>query len=377
MARVIPRFAGRRAALRDFLRTEVGSAALLFGALIAAIVWATAAADSYTDLWYFKVGTGPFRLEVRDWIGEGLMALFFLVVGLEVRREASAPGGSERSSVGAASVAAIGGMVFPAALAAVVLIGSGHMRAWAIPIATDIALALGLLALLGHRITTRSRSFLLTLAIVDDIGAVVLIALVFPDNVQPVWLLGVAASVAALWLLTRSHLWPAFPLGIALWVCMHEAGVHASLAGFLVAVCVSGAHVEWLERLEHRLHPMVALGIVPLFAISHAGVPIDGDLLSQVFTSRVGLAILLGLVVGKPVGIVIAARFAKAPLRIRSLWTVGAAGGIGCTVALFVAELSLGDTAVGGVAKVAVIVGSIVSATVSFLLGLGIKPRTE
>ena len=369
--------AGRRRELIAFLRTEVGSASLLFVALAVAIFWATVNESLYRDLWSTRVGAGALNLQLRDWVGEGLMAGFFLVVGLEVRREATAPRGSERASLGIATAAAIGGMVLPAIIAIGVLFGGSDMRAWAIPIATDIALSLAVLALLGDRITTRSRSFLLTLAIVDDIGAVILIAVAFPSTLKPVWLLGVAACIAGIALISRVRLWPVIPLGIVLWFCMHESGVHASLAGFIVAVLISGRHADRLEWFEERLHPVVALAIIPLFALSHAGVAVTAGLLGSVFTSRVGLAVLLGLMVGKPVGIVLAARLAKTRLHTRSLWTVGMAAGVGCTVALFVTDLALGQSHAGAIAKVAVIIGSTASAAGAFAVGRTLEPSTE
>ncbi|HEX2038856.1 MAG TPA: Na+/H+ antiporter NhaA [Acidimicrobiales bacterium] len=328
--------------LRRFLHDEAAGGVALVAATVVALVWANVSHGSYEDVWHG-------RLDLRHWVNEGLMAVFFFVVGLEVRRELR----TLRTAV-LPMVAALGGMVVPAVL--YLLIAGG--RGWGIPMATDIAFAVGVLALLGRRVPAGLKLFLLTLAVVDDIGAVIVIALVYSEGVEPVPLLAAAAFLAAAAATGRP--WPSVVLAVGVWAALLDSGVHATLAGVAAAFVVPAG-----QEVEERLHPWTSFVVVPVFALANAGVELD------LATSKVTWGVLVGLVVGKPLGIVgaswLAVRLGQAELPRGVRWPHvvggGALAGIGFTVSLFVAGVAFDSPEPAEAAKVAILGASVAAAS--------------
>ena len=369
--------------LRDFLATESAGGILAVGGAVAALIWVNVAPHSYNSLWSHELsislGHHALQLSLKHWVNDGLMALFFLVVGLEIKRELVLGELRVLRRAALPIVAAIGGMVIPAALFAVINSGTDTSHGWGVPMATDIALALGVIALLGRHIVPPSLSlFLLAVAIVDDIGAIVVIAVFYSNGIQVTWLAAAAAMVALTVLLRRlrvTAMWPFVAIGLAMWFSLHEAGVHATIAGVIMGLLAPTAAppgpntVSVVERLEHGLHPFTSFLIVPLFAISNAGIRFDNALLDGVLSSHAFWGVVIGLVIGKPVGITLAswlavrAGVAEYPtgVRLAQVGAVGAVAGIGFTVSLFVSELAFTHADQLGQAKFGVLIASIVA----------------
>ena len=369
--------------LRDFLATESAGGILAVGGAVAALIWVNVAPHSYNSLWSHELsislGHHALQLSLKHWVNDGLMALFFLVVGLEIKRELVLGELRVLRRAALPIVAAIGGMVIPAALFAVINSGTDTSHGWGVPMATDIALALGVIALLGRHIVPPSLSlFLLAVAIVDDIGAIVVIAVFYSNGIQVTWLAAAAAMVALTVLLRRlrvTAMWPFVAIGLAMWFSLHEAGVHATIAGVIMGLLAPTAAppgpntVSVVERLEHGLHPFTSFLIVPLFAISNAGIQFDNSLLDGVLSSHAFWGVVIGLVIGKPVGITLAswlavrAGVAEYPtgVRLAQVGAVGAVAGIGFTVSLFVSELAFTHADQLGQAKFGVLIASIVA----------------
>ena len=331
--------------LRAFLSTEVAGGAVLVAAAALAIAWANSPwSAAYFDLW--ERGAGP--LDLREWINEGLMSLFFLVVALEVKREMTTGELQDPRQAALPVFGALGGMLVPAAIYAVINAGGPGSRGWGIPMATDIAFSLGALALVARSLPASLRLFLLTLAIVDDIGAIVVIAAFYSSGVELLWLGVAGAAVGAAVVLRRARV-PVAPLyvglGVAMWLALHEAGVHPTLAGVAVGLLVP---TDKVGAWEGRLHPWTSLAIVPLFALANAGVSLSTSALSDALSSSVAWGVALGLVIGKPLGICAfawgATRLGVAALPQGATWRqlvgTGAVAGIGFTVSLFVARLA-------------------------------------
>lgn len=415
-----------------FLRTEFAGAALLVGAAAVALVWANSRfAGAYHRLAALPLGLHAgaygFELPLRAWVNDVAMALFFLVAGMEIRRELST--GELRTPARAALplVAALGGMVAPAGLYALVARGTPAASGWGIPMATDIAFSLGVLGLVRRRVPPSLLVFLTALAIFDDLGAIAVIAMFYGGRIDPVGLAAALGLTAALVGLSRARvasLVPYVVLGAALWFALHHAGLHPTLAGVVTGLCLpplparpvedvlgdlagsldalrQGAradrnvlaaierHLESmqspLDRMMHGLHAVVAYAIVPVFALLNAGVSLDLRASSLRAPAAVGVA--LGLFVGKPLGITLAAWIAVrsgacvAPTgaRWRDVFGVAMLGGIGFTMSLFVNELAFpGAQAVGAAAKLGVFAGSLLSALagVAFLRATG-RPRAS
>ncbi|MCD5995855.1 Na+/H+ antiporter NhaA [Pseudomonas sp. CDFA 602] len=317
------------------------------------------------------------------WINDGLMALFFLVIGLEVKREVLEGHLSKPSQIVLPGAAAIGGMVVPALVYVALNQGNSEaLNGWAIPMATDIAFALGVLALLGKRVPVSLKLFLMTLAIIDDLGAIMVIALVYSGELSHIALAIAAASVAALIVMNRwgvAKLAPYLLVGLVLWVCVLKSGIHATLAGVILAFCIPLRTLNTkgspLLTLEHALHPWVAYGILPLFAFANAGVSLAGVTLDS-FTHSVPLGIATGLLLGKTVG-VFGLTFLAVKTRIASLphganWGhvlgVSILCGIGFTMSLFVGSLAFepGVSAYAGEDRMGILTGSILSALIGY-----------
>jgi Na+:H+ antiporter, NhaA family len=381
-------------ALRDFLRLEAaGGLVLMAAALLALIVANSSWAADYEAFFALPLGFSLPGLALNKplllWINDGLMALFFLLVALELKREMLAGELADRSQIILPIVAAAGGMLAPALVFA--LINSDtpqNLRGWAIPAATDIAFALGVLSLLGKRVPLALKVLLTTVAVVDDLGAIIIIALFYTDTLAIVPLLLAAFMLAGLVGLNRfgvRALLPYLALGLVLWLCVLKSGVHATLAGVALGLCIpmrarsgSIAPHNPLHKLEHWLHPWVAFAIVPLFAFANAGLSLAGMTLGAL-AAPLPLGIALGLVVGKQLGI-----FGACALLIRTglvrmptgvtylqLYGLSIVAGIGFTMSLFIGSLAFSDPLVQNEVRLGVLSGSLVSMVLGYLVLLG------
>ncbi|MCU1350984.1 MAG: Na+/H+ antiporter NhaA [Acidimicrobiales bacterium] len=372
---------------------EAAGSVLLVGATVVALAWANSPwKGGYDALFHTRIalGVGSLRLveDLRHWIADGLMALFFFVVSLEIKRELVAGELRDRRAAALPAVAAVGGMVVPALLFVVVNRGGAGGRGWGIPMATDIAFALGVVAVLGRRVPPPLKLFLLTLAIVDDIGAIAVIAVFYAGDLSVGWLLaagGVVLAVVALRRVRGMHLAVYGALGVGLWLCVFESGVHATIAGVVMGLLMPArpprAEADAIDegvspaaRLEHALHPWTSYLVVPVFALASAGIPLAGA--GAALGSRVAMGVVLGLVVGKVAGIGLgvwaATRSGLARLPDGVTWPqmMGAAalGGIGFTVSLFVTGLAYGSERLQREAKVGVLVASVVAGAIGSLI---------
>lgn len=379
-----------RSALRQFLRTEAAGGILLIVAAALAMLCANSpwGADYLHALHLYL---GP--LSLLHWINDGLMALFFLLVGLEIKRELIDGSLARWSDRWLPVIAAVGGMVVPAALFLLIVGGTpGLARGWAIPAATDIAFAIGVLALLGSRAPASLKLLLTTIAIVDDMGAVLIIAIGYTKAIGVPALVAAGVIFGAMLLLNRAgvkRLAPYLLLGAGLWVAVFLSGVHATIAGVLAAFAIPirtspGAPDDAqspLHRLEHGLHPWVAFGIVPLFGFANAGVPLGGLGIEHVL-APLPLGVSAGLFLGKQIGIfwsirgVVALGIADCPAGASWLQVYGLSliCGIGFTMSLFIGGLAYDDALLIDEVKIGVLGGSLLSAAAGCLL-LSLAPR--
>ncbi|GAA3218563.1 Na+/H+ antiporter NhaA [Pseudonocardia petroleophila] len=372
-----------------YLRTETVGGMVLLVATAVALLWANSPwSGAYVGLRDTVVGPAALHLDLTlaQWATDGLLAVFFFVVGLELKRELVVGELSKLRQALLPVAAALGGMVVPAVIALVVGRGApGMEQAWAIPVATDIAFALGVLALAGSALPATARVFLLGLAVADDLGAIAVIAFVFSSGLNLLALGAGLLGAALYWWLQRRRVrawWIYVPLGVAVWVAIHEAGIHATIAGVLLGLLTrvrpdDGERYAPAVRLEHRLQPWSAGLCVPVFALFAAGVPVGADALREVFTAPVPLAVMAGLLVGKVIGIL---GFAWLAIRItpacrpsglgwRDMAAVSMLGGVGFTVSLLIAELSLVDQPeVLDAAKAAILIASAAAALIGAAL---------
>ncbi len=329
-----------------------------------------------------RIGALQIAKPLLLWINDGLMALFFLVIGLEVKREVLEGHLSKPSQIVLPGAAAIGGMVVPALIYVALNTGNAEaLNGWAIPMATDIAFALGVLALLGKRVPVSLKLFLMTLAIIDDLGAIIVIALVYSGELSQLSLILAAVSIIALIAMNRSgvsRLAPYLLVGLVLWICVLKSGVHATLAGVVLAFCIplrTSSKASPLLTLEHGLHPWVAYGILPLFAFANAGVSLAGVTMDS-FTNSVPLGIAAGLLLGKTLGVFgltwLAVKTRMASLPREANWGhvlgVSILCGIGFTMSLFVGSLAFepGVSAYAGEDRMGILTGSILSAIIGY-----------
>ena len=371
-----------RTTLTDVLRNETTGGLLMLGATVLALIWANSAfAESYVTL--SEVTFGPealhLDLDLAHWTADGLLAVFFLVAGLELKRELVVGSLSNPAAAALPVVAAMCGMAVPAAIYVAVNLGGGDLRGWAVPTATDIAFALAVLAVIGSALPTALRAFLLTLAVVDDLLAIVIIAVFFTSDLEIVPL-AVAVALLAVYAVLQSRRvrgwWIYLPIGLAAWALVHASGVHATVAGVAVGLLTRVAHDEGEDRspaetLEHRVQPFSAAVCVPLFALFAAGVPVSGEELAAVFSEPIGLGIVLGLVAGKTIGIFggsyLTSRFTRAQLNPDLAWSdvlgLSMLAGIGFTVSLLIGELAFqGDDGPTDLAKVSILTASLIAA---------------
>ena len=422
---------GFRGYFEWFVHSEVTGSILLLACTVVALVWANSSwAGTYSDLLHTYIGISwggvEFKLSLLHWINDGLMVIFFFVVGLEVKRELVV---GELSSIRKATLpvaAAVGGMVVPAVLFAVFNFGAEGARGWGIPMATDIAFALGVLAIFGTRAPLGLKVFLTALAIADDLGAVAVIAIFYTDTINVGALMVAAGLLVVLFVAIRANvrsLGLLLPLIVGFWVAVFASGIHATVAGILVAMLipvrprvtveafVRGAenfmhglsttgddddvavpdtyHLNAVERhrevaadilppglvLEHMFHPVQVWFILPLFALANAGVAIGGDLMA-VLANPLALGIIVGLVVGKPLGICLlswlAVRTGSSALPAGVTWGqiagAGCLAGIGFTMSLFISDLAFDNATLIATAKVGILAASLASGVVGFII---------
>ena len=382
--------------LRDFLHRESASGILiLLASLFGLIVANSPLSENYFRVleWDFRISVGVtlLNLTILKTINYVLMTIFFFVVGLEIKRELTTGHLSSFKNAVTPFIAAIGGMALPAGIY-LAIAGDVDANGWGVPVATDIALAVGLLALVGTNAVSSLRSFLLALAVIDDIGAILIIALVYSAGVSASWSLLAAITVAMIYLLNRFGVRSTFVyilFGIALWYCMYKSGVHPTLAGVVLGLMTPNIlkvnpklhdpednQVSVIEWLEHKIHPWSSFVIVPLFAFANTGVVITMDSINDALGSPIAWGIFAGLVVGKPIGVLASVFIARKinlgqyPQGAKSVdvLATGSAAGIGFTVAIFIANLAFSEPATQDLAIFAVIVASLVSAVISVLL---------
>ncbi len=370
-----------------YLRTETVGGSILLGAAALALIAANGPWDEiYRTIRDTELGPAflHLNLTIGDWAKDGLLAVFFFVAGLELKRELVVGELSRIKNALLPVIAAVGGMVVPAAVALGVGWGDPRMaQAWAIPVATDIAFALGVLAITASGLPSSARVFLLSLAVVDDLGAIILIAVLYTGTFDLVAAAAAMALLGLYWFLQHKRVrtpWLYAPVAVATWVAVHSTGVHATIAGVALALLTRvrtdpGEDESPCLRLEHRLQPWSAAIAVPVFAFFAAGIPVSVAAMGELFTDRLALGVLLGLVVGKLVGITGAALLAvrlgvarlPTDLGRRDLFAVAMLGGVGFTVSLLLADLSL-DGADMELAKGAVLTASLVASLLAAVL---------
>ena len=384
--------------ISEILRKETVGGMLLLVAATASLVWVNSSwASSYVRLGEYRVGPSALHLDLSlaAWAADGLLAIFFFVVGLELKREFVAGDLRDPRRAALPIMAAIGGMIFPALIFVAVNAntGGGALQGWAIPTATDIAFALAILAVVNTHLPTALRTFLLTLAVVDDLLAVTIIAIFYTSDLNMLPLLGALVPLALFTFAVHRRVrawWILLPLALMTWGLVHESGVHATVAGVLLGFAVPVARSArdsqgdghgLAEHFEHRFRPLSAVVAVPIFAFFAAGVAIGGlSGLTDALTDSVALGIVLGLVAGKTVGIFgttyLLARFTKASLDTNLRWLdvfgVSVLAGIGFTVSLLIGDLAFGiGTERDAHVKIGVLTGSVLASLIAaFILRL-------
>ncbi|MEO7427906.1 MAG: Na+/H+ antiporter NhaA [Acidimicrobiales bacterium] len=406
-----------------FLDVEAAGGILLLAATAAALVWANSPwSASYHQLWHTTVAVeaGPLHLseDLVHWVNDGLMALFFFVVGLEIKRELVAGQLADLRDATLPVIAALGGMVVPAVLFLAVNIGGDGAKGWGIPMATDIAFALGILVLLGDGVPASLKVLLLGLAIADDIGAIVVIAVFYTDEISLRWLLGAVAGLVLVAVMRRARVWfvPAYVMvGAIVWACTLESGIHATIAGVALGLLtparplrdeadpgpiaeqvtdrlaadgeVTASEVREIgfelresvsvaDRLETTLHPWTSYVVIPLFALANAGIPLSSGALRDAASSRITIGVVVGLVAGKLAGVsafawlAVRCRMARLPDDLGWSHVIGMAAlaGVGFTVSIFVAGLAYADAGQQDEAKIGVLVASVAAAGLGVLL---------
>ncbi|MGD8233087.1 Na+/H+ antiporter NhaA [Vibrio sp. TRT 1302] len=368
--------------IRDFFKMESAGGILL---VIAAAVAMTIANTSLNDAYQGFLHTYVFGMSVSHWINDGLMAVFFLLIGLEVKRELLEGALKSKETAIFPAIAAVGGMLAPALVYILFNYNDAQaVQGWAIPAATDIAFALGIMALLGKRVPVSLKVFLLALAIIDDLGVVVIIALFYTGDLSTSALAVGFAMTAALFILNSkkvTKLTPYMIVGAILWFAVLKSGVHATLAGVVIGFAIplqgkKGEHSP-LKHMEHALHPYVAFGILPLFAFANAGISLEGVSLDGL-TSMLPLGIALGLLIGKPLGIfsfswlAVKSGIAKLPEGISfvHIFAVSVLCGIGFTMSIFISSLAFGsvNAEFDTYARLGILMGSTTAAVLGYFL---------
>lgn len=382
--------------LGDFLHRESSGGILILGASALGLIVANSpASNSYFSFLQLQISLGNesiyLKLTMLKVINYVLMTLFFFVVGLEIKRELTSGHLSSFKKAVIPFVAALGGMAVPAMIY-LLIAGGTAPGGWGVAVATDIALAVGLLAIIGSNALAALRTFLLALAVIDDIGAILVIAFVYSTGIVPGWIAGVLLTVvliAAMKKFRLNQISLYIPMGILLWYCMYRGGIHPTLAGVVLGMMTPNIPhkdtdlidaddhvVSIVEWLENRLHPFSSFLIVPLFAFANTGVQISQSSISAAINSPIAWGIFFGLVVGKPLGIVVSSWSAKRVglgeypegANTLKILATGSAAGIGFTVAIFIANLAFDERAIQELAIFAVIIASLVSGAISTIL---------
>lgn len=357
----------------DTLRNETTGGVLLLVAAVSALVWANLDFAGYSALRDFKVGFADlhFELTLGHWAADGLLAIFFFVAGMELKHELVVGSLRDRSVAAVPVAAAIGGMLVPALIFFAFNAGNPTVVGWGIPMATDIAFALAVLAVAGKKLPIELRAFLLTLAVVDDLGAILVIAIFYTASINVVALLVAIAALVVFGFLQKKKIagWYFYiPLGLTAWAALHQSGIHATIAGVAMGLLMN---LKSADRVMHQIHPISAGFAVPVFAFFSAGVFVQGMNVGELLQSPVAMGILFGLVLGKPIGIVgtawLVAKFSKASLSNGLSWwdvaTVGVLAGVGFTVALLINELAFkADETSSSIGTLAVLVSSTLAA---------------
>ncbi|MEV0009179.1 Na+/H+ antiporter NhaA [Streptomyces sp. NPDC051840] len=366
----------------EALRTETVGGVILLVAAVAALIWANTAGASYHSVSHFHFGPAALGLDlsVAHWAADGLLAVFFFVAGVELKRELVAGELRDPRAAALPVAAALCGMAVPAVVYTLTtVIGGGSLSGWAVPTATDIAFALAVLAVIGTSLPAALRAFLLTLAVVDDLFAILIIAIFFTEGISFLALGGAVVGLVLFYVLLRAGVrgWYIYvPLALVIWGLMYNSGVHATIAGVAMGLMLrctrhEGEEHSPGEHIEHLVRPLSAGVAVPLFALFSAGVTLKGDALAGVFTRPETLGVVLGLVVGKTIGIFggtwVVTRFTKAQLNKDLAWAdvfaVATLAGIGFTVSLLIGELAFdGDDTMINEIKAAVLIGSLIAA---------------
>ncbi|MGY3569949.1 Na+/H+ antiporter NhaA [Vibrio paucivorans] len=368
--------------IRDFLRMESASGILLVVAAAIAMFIANSPLNEYYQGFLHSYLLG---MSLSHWINDGLMAIFFLLIGLEVKRELVEGALKSKETAMFPAIAAVGGMAVPALVYVMFNWGNdAAMAGWAIPAATDIAFALGIMALLGNRVPASLKVFLLALAIIDDLGAVVIIAFFYTADLSTSALtFGFISTAALFWLNSKqvTKLSPYLIIGALLWFAVLKSGVHATLAGVVIGFAIplkgKGGEHSPLKHLEHTLHPYVSFGVLPLFALANAGLSLQNVSIAGL-TSMVPLGIALGLLVGKPIGIMLFCwvslkmKLTELPagIRMRQIFAVSVLCGIGFTMSIFISSLAFEFEAesLDTYARLGILMGSTISAILGYIL---------
>lgn len=363
---------GQTAWLGQALRNETTGGILLLAAAVLALIWANLDFSSYSQLKDFKIGPAEFHLDLSlgKWAADGLLAIFFFVAGIELKHELVMGSLKDRSVAAVPIAAAMGGMIVPALIFAAFNSNQPTASGWGVPMATDIAFALAVLAVAGRSLPIELRAFLLTLAVVDDLGAIIVIAIFYTAQVNFLALAVAAGGLFIFGMLQKKRVtgWYFYlPLAAIIWAALHESGVHATIAGVAMGMLMN---LKQTDRVLHIVHPISAGFAVPVFAFFSAGVSVQGTSFSDVLESPVALGIILGLVVGKPIGVVgtawLMARFTKASLSKQLSWwdvaTIGTLAGVGFTVSLLISELAFHDSEAAPMGTLAVLTASTLAA---------------
>ena len=386
----------RIAPLRDFLNRESTSGLLILVASALGLITANSTlSDNYFSTLDFKLTLGAdwylIELSILKVINYLLMSIFFFVVGLEIKRELTSGHLASFKKALLPFIAAIGGMAVPA-LIYLAIAGGVAPGGWGVPVATDIALAVGLLTMIGPSVAASLRSFLLALAVIDDIGAILIIAFVYSTGIKFSWLAAAALSIAMIAMLKKAGVESTLIYSLfafTLWFCLYKTGVHPTLAGVILGLMtpnilrkrtrvedIEDGSVSVIEWLEHKFHPISTFFVVPVFAFANTGVVITAESIKDASQSVIAWGIFFGLVIGKPLGVLIASIAAKRSKLAEfpegatnsSILATGSAAGIGFTVAIFIANLAFDDAQTQDIAVLAVIVASVVSALISLTL---------
>ncbi len=383
----------RIAPLRDFLNRESTSGLLILMASALGLITANSPlSDNYFSTLDFKLSLGAdwylIELSILKVINYLLMSIFFFVVGLEIKRELTSGHLASFKKALLPFIAAIGGMAVPA-LIYLAIAGGVAPGGWGVPVATDIALAVGLLTMIGPSVAASLRSFLLALAVIDDIGAILIIAFVYSTGIKFSWLAAAALCIAMIAMLKKAGVESTLIYSLfafTLWFCLYKTGVHPTLAGVILGLMtpnilrkrtrvedIEDGSVSVIEWLEHKFHPISTFFVVPVFAFANTGVVITAESIKDASQSVIAWGIFVGLVIGKPLGVLIASIAAKRSKLAEfpegatnsSILATGSAAGIGFTVAIFIANLAFDDAQTQDIAVLAVIVASVVSALLS------------